>query len=173
MPKNSKEAKRVASLVTHINDHNYRYHVLATPVIEDSEYDRLASELQDLERRHPELMRPDSPAQRGGGGPTRQFPSVTHQTPMLSLDNSYSASAVEAFDQRVRDLAPYQLDQRVVDRAGKDVIVMHCLPAHRGEEISAEVLDGPHSVVLRQAENRLHAQKALIAWLLGAEEAVT
>jgi ornithine carbamoyltransferase len=48
---------------------------------------------------------------------------------------------------------------------------MHCLPAHRGEEITADVLEGPSSVVLQQSENRLHLQKALIAWLLGAEEA--
>jgi ornithine carbamoyltransferase len=50
--------------------------------------------------------------------------------------------------------------------AADDVIVMHCLPAHRGEEISASVMDGNRSVVWEQAENRLHAQKALLAWLL-------
>jgi len=61
---------------------------------------------------------------------------------------------------------PYALDQRVVDAAANDVIVLHCLPAHRGEEIAAEVIDGPHSVVFDQAENRLHAQKALLAFLL-------
>jgi ornithine carbamoyltransferase len=60
----------------------------------------------------------------------------------------------------------YQLDQRLVDVAHHDVLVMHCLPAHRGEEISAGVMDGPHSVVWDQAENRLHAQKALLAFLL-------
>ncbi len=61
---------------------------------------------------------------------------------------------------------PYALDQRVVDAAADDVVVLHCLPAHRGEEIAAEVIDGPHSVVFDQAENRLHAQKALLAFLL-------
>jgi ornithine carbamoyltransferase len=61
---------------------------------------------------------------------------------------------------------PYILNQRVVDAAASDVIVMHCLPAHRGEEIAAQVIDGPHSVVFDQAENRLHAQKALLAFLL-------
>jgi len=61
---------------------------------------------------------------------------------------------------------PYTLDQRVVDAAADDVVVLHCLPAHRGEEISAEVIDGPHSAVFDQAENRLHAQKALLAFLL-------
>ncbi len=73
-------------------------------------------------------------------------------------------------EQRRRVFAPYQLNQTVVDNAGPNVHVMHCLPAHRGEEITAEVIDGPHSVVLRQAENRLHLQKAVIAWLLGATE---
>jgi ornithine carbamoyltransferase len=62
--------------------------------------------------------------------------------------------------------APYQLDDRLVALAAHDVIVLHCLPAHRGEEISASVLDGPHSFVFDQAENRLHAQKALLAFLL-------
>jgi len=61
---------------------------------------------------------------------------------------------------------PYMLDERAVDSAADDVIVLHCLPAHRGEEIAADVIDGPHSVVFDQAENRLHAQKALLAFLL-------
>jgi ornithine carbamoyltransferase len=61
----------------------------------------------------------------------------------------------------------YRIDQRVVDLASDEVIVMHCLPAHRGDEISADVIDGPRSVVWDQAENRLHAQKALLLWLLG------
>jgi ornithine carbamoyltransferase len=60
----------------------------------------------------------------------------------------------------------YSIGTDEVDLAADDVIVMHCLPAHRGEEIAAEVIDGLHSVVWDQAENRLHAQKALLAWLL-------
>ena len=62
--------------------------------------------------------------------------------------------------------AGFQISPEVVDLAADDVIVMHCLPAHRDEEISAEVIDGPRSVVWDQAENRLHAQRALLAWLL-------
>ncbi|WP_321430547.1 ornithine carbamoyltransferase [uncultured Methanolobus sp.] len=65
-------------------------------------------------------------------------------------------------EKRLKDLAPYQINTELVEQAKPDVIVMHCLPAHRGEEISAEVMDGPHSVVFDQAENRLHAQKALL-----------
>jgi ornithine carbamoyltransferase len=63
-------------------------------------------------------------------------------------------------------LEPYRLDQAKLSVASPGCLVLHCLPAHRGEEISAEVIDGPNSVVWEQAENRLHAQKALIAWLL-------
>jgi ornithine carbamoyltransferase len=69
-------------------------------------------------------------------------------------------------DARVRALRHYALNAEVVDMAAPDAIVMHCLPAHRGEEISASVIDGDRSVVWDQAENRLHAQKALLAWLL-------
>jgi len=62
--------------------------------------------------------------------------------------------------------APYQVNSELLSVAKQDVIVLHCLPAHRGEEISAEVLDGPHAVVFDQAENRLHAQKAVMALVL-------
>jgi len=60
----------------------------------------------------------------------------------------------------------YRIDQKTVDLAAPDAIVMHCLPAHRGQEITDEVIDGPRSVVWDQAENRLHTQKALLLWLL-------
>jgi ornithine carbamoyltransferase len=62
---------------------------------------------------------------------------------------------------------PYQVNKELIALAGPEVVVLHCLPAHRGEEITDEVLDGPHSAVLDEAENRLHAQKALLAWLVG------
>jgi ornithine carbamoyltransferase len=69
-------------------------------------------------------------------------------------------------DERKLVFAPYQIDDRLVALAADDVMVLHCLPAHRGEEIAASVIDGPHSFVFDQAENRLHAQKALLAFLL-------
>jgi ornithine carbamoyltransferase len=68
--------------------------------------------------------------------------------------------------QRHRDLAGYQVDAALMAHAQRHAIVLHCLPAHRGEEISAEVLDGPQSVVWDEAENRMHAQKALLELLL-------
>jgi len=69
-------------------------------------------------------------------------------------------------DKRMRDLARFQVNSELVNFAKHDAIVMHCLPAHRGEEITADVLEGPHSVVFEQAENRLHAQKALLLKLM-------
>ena len=68
---------------------------------------------------------------------------------------------------RRRAFAPYQVNERVVALAGPRALVMHCLPAHRGEEITDAVLDGPQSVVFEQAENRLHVQKAIMCWLAG------
>ena len=65
-------------------------------------------------------------------------------------------------------LAPYQVNARLMAAAAKDAIFMHCLPAHRGEEVTDEVIDGPQSVVFDEAENRLHAQKGVLAWCLGA-----
>jgi len=68
---------------------------------------------------------------------------------------------------RLKALASYQLNHRLLQRAKPDAIVMHCLPAHRGKEITADVLNGPQSVVIDQAENRLHMQKAILSQLLG------
>ncbi len=64
-------------------------------------------------------------------------------------------------------LSPYQVNARLMGAAAKDAVFMHCLPAHRGEEVTDEVMDGPQSVVFDEAENRLHAQKGIIAWCLG------
>jgi len=64
-------------------------------------------------------------------------------------------------------LGPYAVDQKLMQKAAKGAVFMHCLPAYRGHEVSAEVIDGPQSVVLDEAENRLHAQKAILAWCLG------
>ena len=61
---------------------------------------------------------------------------------------------------------PYQVNERLLRHAASDALFMHCLPAHRGEEVTDEVIDGPHSVVFDEAENRLHAQKAVLAWCL-------
>jgi ornithine carbamoyltransferase len=65
-------------------------------------------------------------------------------------------------------LKPYQVNRKLMEAAGRDAIFMHCLPAHRGEEVTDEVMDGPNSVVFDEAENRLHAQKGILAWCLGA-----
>jgi ornithine carbamoyltransferase len=67
---------------------------------------------------------------------------------------------------RVAPFKPYQVNAELLDAADPDAVVLHCLPAHRGHEITDEVIDGPHSAVWDEAENRLHAQKALLVWLL-------
>ncbi len=68
---------------------------------------------------------------------------------------------------RKKLLAPYAVDQKLMSKAAKGAIFMHCLPAYRGHEVSSEVLEGPQSVIWDEAENRLHAQKAILAWCLG------
>jgi ornithine carbamoyltransferase len=67
---------------------------------------------------------------------------------------------------RMHSFSEYQVNQALMDKAASDALFMHCLPAHRGEEVSAEVIDGPASVVWDEAENRMHSQKALLEYLL-------
>ena len=72
-------------------------------------------------------------------------------------------------EDRLRILEPYRVDQNLMDLSAPDSLFMHCLPAHRGDEVSAQVMDGPKSVVFDEAENRLHVQKAIMAWVFGIE----
>jgi ornithine carbamoyltransferase len=87
---------------------------------------------------------------------------------VLATDVWTSMGQDEQRDERMSELAPFGLNEGKLAVALPSCIVLHCLPAHRGEEISAGVLDGPQSVVWDQAENRLHAQKALLTWLIEA-----
>ncbi|RME68406.1 MAG: ornithine carbamoyltransferase [Nitrospirae bacterium] len=73
-------------------------------------------------------------------------------------------------EERLKRFRPFQINKDLLKCARADTIVMHCLPAHRGQEITDDVIDGPQSVVFDQAENRLHAQKALLEWLLSSEQ---
>jgi len=95
---------RIRQLSEEINDHNYRYYQLANPVISDFEFDRLLRELQDLEQKYPVFLSPNSPTQRVGGGITREFTTVFHRYPMLSLENTYSEEELRDFDNRVTKL---------------------------------------------------------------------
>jgi DNA ligase (NAD+) len=95
---------RHASLSEEILQHDYRYYVLADPAISDSAYDALFDELQDIEAKHPELRTSHSPTQRVGGSITREFPTVTHDVPMLSLANTYDEEDVRDFHRRVTEL---------------------------------------------------------------------
>jgi ornithine carbamoyltransferase len=72
----------------------------------------------------------------------------------------------EEHDERVRVFKDYQIDTQLLAHANKDAVIMHCLPAHRGEEVTAEIIDGPRSIVFDQAENRLHVQKAILELLM-------
>jgi DNA ligase (NAD+) len=82
--------------------HNYRYHVLDSPEISDAEYDQLMRRLQELEAAFPDLITPDSPTRRVGAAPLDEFGTVLHSTPMLSLDNAFSAAEVREFDGRIK-----------------------------------------------------------------------
>ena len=95
--------ERVRRLRQSIEQHNYSYYALAAPTIPDSEYDKLFAELVELERRYPQLVSPDSPTQRIGTAPLKEFAQVIHHTPMLSLNNAFSEDDIVAFDRRVRE----------------------------------------------------------------------
>jgi len=94
---------RIKELTEQINRHNYDYYVLDNPTITDYEFDNLLEELVALEKQYPEFVQPDSPTQRVGGEITKQFATVAHVFPMLSLGNTYSIEEVAEFDKRVQN----------------------------------------------------------------------
>lgn len=101
MPIPKKIREKVEKLREELNYHNYRYYVLDDPVISDTEYDEMMKELQELEDEYPELIIDTSPTQRIGEELTGGFPTVTHEVPMLSLENTYSDDETRAFDRRI------------------------------------------------------------------------
>ena len=105
-------------------------------------------------------------ARTGGSAAVLDDPALAAKgADVLATDVWVSMGQADA-PERKAALGPYQVNEEMLALAAQSAIVLHCLPAHRGEEITAEALDGPASVVWDQAENRLHAQKALLAWLL-------
>ena len=92
---------------------------------------------------------------------------AVHGAHVIYTDTWTSMGQEEETAKREKVFPPYQVNAQLVSQADKDVIVMHCLPAHRNHELTDEVADGPHSVIFPQAHNRLHAQKAILARLFG------
>jgi ornithine carbamoyltransferase len=85
---------------------------------------------------------------------------------VLATDTWVSMGQEDEYDARIAPFLPYAVDEEALGRAANDAVVLHCLPAYRGKEIAGSVIDGPQSAVWDEAENRLHAQKALLMWLL-------
>ena len=104
MPQNDKIKKRISDLIDQIRTHDYNYYILAKSKISDYEYDLLYQELKQLETEYPEFIKPDSPTQRVGSDLTKDFPSVQHTTPMLSLSNSYDEQDLYDFDKRIKNM---------------------------------------------------------------------
>jgi len=94
--------KRIEELRRLINYHNYRYYVLAEPEISDYEFDMLMKELEELEKKYPEYKVPNSPTQRVGGEPLKEFKSVKHKVPMLSLSNTYDENDIFEWEKRIK-----------------------------------------------------------------------
>jgi ornithine carbamoyltransferase len=87
---------------------------------------------------------------------------------LVITDTWVSMGDTDVSDRR-KHLKPYRVDTTLLGQADKDALFMHCLPAHRGDEVTDEVIDGPQSVVFDEAENRLHAQKAILCWCFGID----
>ena len=86
----------------------------------------------------------------------------------MITDTWVSMGDTDVSDRR-KTLKPYRVDTNLLGLADKDALFMHCLPAHRGDEVTDDVIDGPQSVVFDEAENRLHVQKAILCWCFGID----
>ena len=102
--------KKIRELSTQLQQHNYNYYVLSAPVIGDYDFDMMMEELIRLEQQYPEYADANSPSKRVGGEITKDFPTVIHNFPMLSLSNTYSEEEISAFDQRVRKDLEYETE---------------------------------------------------------------
>lgn len=104
---------------------------------------------------------------QGGEVVLARSPEQAVEDADLVVTDTWVSMGMQEAEKRHNELAPYRVDEQLMARAKSDALFMHCLPAHRGQEVSAGVIDGPQSVVWDEAENRLHAQKGILAWCLG------
>ena len=169
----SKEAQaRHAELVEQIRFHDHAYYVLAQPTITDQEYDRLYHELLDLEARYPELSTPDSPTQRVGGQPLKEFKPVQHLVPMTSLDNTYSQEDLREFVARVQRLLPQEKLDWVVEPKIDGVAVnlryekgLLTIGATRGDGATGDDITA-NLKTIRSIPSKLHSQSGVVPALL-------
>jgi len=146
-----KDRARAEALRKEIVYHERKYYLDNDPQVSDAEFDQLLAELRDLERRFPELTTPESPTQRVGEKPVEGFPSVVHQTPMLSIDNGYNEEEIREFADRVRKLLPERpvtytaelkidgLGISILYRGGKFARAVTRGDGVRGDDVSANV----------------------------------
>jgi len=164
--------ERIENLRREIEYHNHRYYVQANPELSDLEFDRLLDELKNLEKENPELVTPESPTQRVGGGPISGFRQVRHEVPMLSIENTYNEAEVREFDLRIRRLlkgdAPRYIVEQKIDGVSASLLyekgiftlgltrgdgargddITHNLRMVRGIPLRLRVLDAPPPDVL-------------------------
>jgi ornithine carbamoyltransferase len=121
----------------------------------------------------PDALRPpqevlDWARTQGGSIELTDDPEAAVAGARCVVTDAWVSMADDPNERRHNLLAPYRVTTALMAKAAPDAVFMHCLPAHRGEEVTAEVIDGPQSIVFDEAENRLHAQKSVLAWALGA-----
>ncbi|MBU2568409.1 MAG: NAD-dependent DNA ligase LigA, partial [Elusimicrobia bacterium] len=107
--------KEISELKQQIRKHDYLYYVLNKPEISDYEYDALMKRLADLEKKYPKLITPDSPTQRVGGTPLKEFKTVRHSSPMLSLENTYSAEGIREWEKRIKKILGQERYEFVIE----------------------------------------------------------
>ena len=117
---------------------------------------------------HPDLMDLARAAEQQGQVFTTDDPREAVRGADCVITDTWVSMGDTDHDERLEALEPYQVDSHLMALADKDAVFLHCLPAHRGEEVTDDVIDGPQSLIWDEAENRIHAQKSILAWCFGA-----
>jgi ornithine carbamoyltransferase len=117
---------------------------------------------------HPDMMDLARAAEQQGHVTTTDDPHEAVRGADCVVTDTWVSMGDTDHDERIEALEPYQVDAQLMSEAAKGAVFLHCLPAHRGEEVTDEVMDGPASLVWDEAENRIHAQKSILAWCFGA-----
>jgi ornithine carbamoyltransferase len=117
---------------------------------------------------HPDLQDLARAAEQQGRVEVTEDPRAAVEGADAVITDTWVSMGDTDHDERLDALEPYQVDEQLMDLASGDAVFLHCLPAHRGEEVTDEVIDGPKSVIWDEAENRIHAQKSILAWCFGA-----